>query len=1132
MPGYSQLKKLSEDVLSLGKEPAIRSERGEKASPANIPDSIPDIDDSDDFVLGMPTPKDDEKKDEDDEKNKVDLSDVSNISVEDILNDVKPKTESAENKSSNDALDLDGLLDLQGEDASESDLASFLESEDKTEKPVEEPTPVSDMSLDDLLKSTSTAEPEDLASSENVLDSEPLVEAEPIPDAEPLAEAESIPDAEPLAEPEAIPDVESLEDPEPIPEAENVSDAKDLSSDDLPLMDDDFDFAGDAIDLNADLPEDISEVPPTPKKETVPEEETEPFAAVDVPDIDFGSPMDSSETNESETDAASTDAPMPNETDDAFNEAAAVAAASSFANDTDFPSNENVPSDSDFPSDADFPSDENLPRDKDFPSDDFSVQDFDTKGMDDVDFGDTSGLDDNFAMPKDDGADFNIPDTDAKLSAENLGSTDFELSDNVSSDDFEIQGFTNLDADPFGKDGKLKIQEPDYSGAQSGTPREKNTLTDEEYKQFKKNLSSYPLNVRLAVEDTIVKNEFTDDAIFEVIEKILKKVPVRQLASHLEKMLDIQLSIPRDFERRTAAEYAAYKSSIQYQLRNKIIPGALIGLVAAMFAFCFIYLGNNFIYRPSQAQSLYKQGYTLLENNAYPQSEMKFNEALKFKSDKKWFYKYAEGYRAHKQYNRAENMYVQILRRFNHDKKAGIEYVKMELEDLAAYEKAEEILRREVLDYHTNDKDALLLLGDVFLEWGTEKDSLKLEDAKEQYSNLIQFYGHNDVYDSRLMRYYVRTDQLREVLQSKENFYPRKKALSSDDWTEMSGYLMDKLYGYIEPTKEYLRDSIVDVQKLLKIAVETGPTNPVATYNLARFYLHTDNHNDAERALKTSIVNFAKTNSMKLRDFYKYLDVHRLLGEEYMYKKEYNNSREVLTDGLKLFEDTKNASGIESDSHVGMMYADMADLDYFLYGDLDSALQNYESSLANKNDTPSINYRVGYIRYGQNDYDKALDSFLKASEKKNLDPNLMLSLANTFALRDDNFTAEGYYERLLERLKVEDALHGVVNPNAKPETASILENYLKATNNLGVTQYRLARRTGNSQLNGKSIASFTNSIVAWDRMTRNPETMIRLGGSNLAEQNLEYVTRPQKEYEPAIYTDIPRILSGEKGLPR
>ena len=53
------------------------------------------------------------------------------------------------------------------------------------------------------------------------------------------------------------------------------------------------------------------------------------------------------------------------------------------------------------------------------------------------------------------------------------------------------------------------------------------------------------------------------------------------------------------------------------------------------------------------------------------------------------------------------------------------------------------------------------------------------------------------------------------------------------------------------------------------------------------------------------------------------------------------------------------------------------------------------------------------------------------------------------------------------------------------------------------------------------------SIRAWDAMTRNQETMVRLGGSNLAERNIAYMSYPVSDYEPSIYTEIPRVLDNE-----
>ena len=59
---------------------------------------------------------------------------------------------------------------------------------------------------------------------------------------------------------------------------------------------------------------------------------------------------------------------------------------------------------------------------------------------------------------------------------------------------------------------------------------------------------------------------------------------------------------------------------------------------------------------------------------------------------------------------------------------------------------------------------------------------------------------------------------------------------------------------------------------------------------------------------------------------------------------------------------------------------------------------------------------------------------------------------------------------------------------------------------------------------------FQESLKSWDLLTRNQDSMTRLGGSNLAEQNFKYVSQPMPNYEPAIYTAIPKTLYDEDVL--
>ena len=1218
MPGLSQLKKFSSDLLSLGDETNLRAIRGEKPVRVEIPKEVEDINDSEDFVLGMPQIEAEPEVSAVDE----DLSDLTAL--------VNPSAASNSNSGESEpapsfeAPDMSALLNPVAAEVSDDsgmpDLSMFDEPEEEevAEEVEEEPEEISiaDMGLDALLAGGGFDEPEpkeeqeeepeepkepadiDLDNFEEISDLDSIDEREP---AAPVEEPEPFDDIQ-TAEP--VEDFETFDESQPVETAESVEEAEPV---------DDFDLAE-----SLEEPESIEE-PQAPAENESNETVDEPFDMSALDDMDFGTeetPFGTEETPFGETTSETADTEQPASTDDFdfdslppenFDEEAGEEAEKvEKVEEVEESPQETSPSDTapaaeeenfglddfagmDFdnltageeskeePAAEAFDGEESggIPdglfdagdfdldavsgnADSETPSVDFSAED------EIPDFDDTAGLDDAgaeeggegeenaplevFDTSEMEGMDFGIQDTDAQLGGGGDGDFEFGSQDDFAMEgEFEIPGFSDVTTAKDEKSSKPKVTtvkekgrgkkskesdlpEADFSGAQESEDLPPNTLSDEQYKTFLANLAEYPLNVRLAFEDFIVQDEFTDDAEFEIIEKILNKAPARQVAGMLEKMLDTSIPIPRDFEHRTAAEYEAYKKSLSYQLRNKIIPGVLLGLLLTIVGWGLIKFTDYCIYRPLKANSLYKQGYAMLEADEYPQAEMRFEEAAKKRINKKWFFKYARGYRAHKQYQRAGNMYQNILRYFKHDKIGGLEYADMELNDLANYERAEEIVRREVLDYHINDADGILMLGDVFLEWGTEKDPAKLELAREQYATLIQLYKPTDLYMSRMMRYFIRTDNLREVIQMQKNFEPREKSLSSDDWAELSGYLLDKYYGTLAPSEEYLRYEIEGLRSLLLRAVKTNPDNPIAQYNLAKYFLKTGETASIEATLQRAIEKFNMVPFMKKRDIYKYIDSYRLLGEHYIGTTDYLQAQEQFAEGISLFTTERDNAGFAGTPSIGKLYEDMGDIKYSIAGDYDDALFNYKYSVELENDSPSLRYRIGYIQYKKSNYAEALGAFMKAGDGNVKERNLMLAMANTLYLRGDDYAAQGYYNQLLDNLDDEIAENGLVLPQANVKDYDLINTYLFASNNYGVTLYKLAKRTGNSALNAQAIVNLSQSVRAWDALTRNQETMVRLEGSNLAEQNIKYITHPIPEFEPSIYTDISKTLLDNERL--
>lgn len=1130
MPGLNQLKKFTSDIRNIGNEIKIRSERGEPIEQISLPSNISEADDSEDFIFGLPTPetlaitqKKDSLEDDFNALNSQELSDDFSGEIDpDVARLLGNFSESTEASAASSAENTE--IPVSQTDFNTSGLSDFPESqevqditpfEEFNENPVDSLNASVDagLSAEDTFSGLPALEPLDEES-----DLEPLEELDNFDSS--MAELDSYADSDSKdAGSELLNELESSTDTN----TEKTDEAEITDLEELPELDE-LSELDEAEDLDTTSPvADSSEKTETADSDGT---ELEAFDIGDFPEDITEAPIE--DTKEEDLTPVDFDIPIENLSPESDS---SQANAEEINLDTSLPDFDNA----------------------DFDNMDFSFPDFEDKKTEESPADQETLPIDLSQDEKTESPSFDDMPSDEEI--EGFGSstipvmTDDELLDNIDSssntlsslDDFATTD-GQLQNDDISDDTEFNFDEPDLddfetnskksTGIVSGKEKEekRDSLSDAEYELFKKNLADYPLNLRIAIEELIVKNEFTDDAVYGVIEKILKKVSARQLSTYIDKYLDIQVDVPRDFERRTSAQYEIYKQSIQYQLKNRVIPAFIAGVFILGFIALFSYIGNKYVYRPLAAETAYKEGYALLEESMYQQSEMKFNYAVSLKAKKNWFFKYARGFREAKQYDRARTKYQQLLKRFNNDKSAGLEYAMMEFTELENYPAAENVLKRDVLDYHINDRDAMLMLGDVYLEWASEQDEEKFKDALHQYNDVIQMYGNSNTLTARLMSYYIRTDQLKEVLPLKNYFYTNKKALREANLVELSGYLLDKLHGYLPPAQEYLRAQITDVRDLLEKAIESSPDSPEAYYNMGKYFVSTDNVTPAINRLETALVKFENAQKRKKARIYRHINTYNLLGELQCERQEFILAEEFYGKGIELFENEALHSNLKPVADVGKLYANLADIDYFISGDYLPALQNYERAISYGYSTEHIQYKVGYINYTNGEYEDALDAFLNAASLRSDDTDVLLALANTFALRDNISSAYGYYSKLLEILDGERSLVKLVSPQTQPDHYKLVNTYMKASNNIGVMLSRLAQRSGNSTQNAKAMVQFSEANRAWDALTRNQQTMVRLEGSNLAAQNMKYLTSGRSGYRPEIYTDIERKLSDETGL--
>ena len=709
--------------------------------------------------------------------------------------------------------------------------------------------------------------------------------------------------------------------------------------------------------------------------------------------------------------------------------------------------------------------------------------------------------------------------------------TAFAIDDNVLNtemgggmDDFSVpESFIQFSPDKNFKffESKKPIDEEEYEGK---IPL---SISEEDYDYLIERVSSFPLNLRIELEDYLVNVDDSELNKMEIVHLIVNDVSLKKIVNKLEGILDKSIPIPRGFDKKSYEEYEKEKRSFKYRFVNKILPVAILTTVALGFILSIFVLVWQFIYKPVVAEGFYKEGMTSIESGQYEKAIKRFDEAGTYKKKRKWYFKFANAFREKKQFLSAETIYERLLSDFNHDRQGGIEYADMLSTDLRNYEKAEKVLKRGVLDYHINDQGSLLALGDVYLDWADE-DSTKYEVAKKTYVSLINLYGPKDVFSGRMMRYFIRTDNLAEVLPLK-NYFLNKK-LPDEDLIELSGYLLEKRYEPKPTDSENLIGKIDDLRELLEKAIKKRPESPEANYNMGRFFLHNQKNEAAKDYLVNAINLYEDSIKMTPKRTIRQIDSMRLYGELIAGDKLYNEAQEIYAKALAKYEAYTAQKGIYPSPVIGKLYANYGDISYFIAGDYDEALDAYEHAVRELNNSPSIQYKMGYIHYQKENYSDAMKAMTLAYSEKPNDRNLLYGFGNVLFKYTNYFAAQAYYERLMELLEAEKIRKGIIFPQTRVDHAEFVEDYMHTSNNLAVVLNRIAVQNGDSNKNGRAISLFGESTRAWDALNRNPETMIRAKTINLAYANIQNMVKPRSAFVPEIYSDIPKTLENEKIL--
>jgi Tfp pilus assembly protein PilF len=669
-----------------------------------------------------------------------------------------------------------------------------------------------------------------------------------------------------------------------------------------------------------------------------------------------------------------------------------------------------------------------------------------------------------------------------------------------------------------GRERKQKIESAIHDNV------EEIQLSDDEFEGLQETLSRYPLNLRVACEEIIAEQFIDPKLMSELIEHLVWGASAKETAVLAGRILGKTIIIPKAFEKSTGAALEAEQASFAYIFVHSFLPILRLVIFIGLVVASLLYLVYTFIYIPHEAEKLYKRGYERIFAGEYQRANEHFNDALSIHRKKNWFYQYAEAFRDERQYIYAEQKYDELLNYYPRDKKGVLDYAYLETYYLRNYEKADEKLRHLLLDYNPNDIDGLLAAGDNNLLWG-EIDPSRYEDARYYYARVLEKHGWQPPVVERMMKYFIRTDNLREVLPLKDWFDsdPKKRVLSAESLGELGGYLLDKQLEEVKGVPNEFVEYIGSVREMLLKAVYMDPSLPEPHYHLARYYHNLGNDREELVTLRVANRAFDEAPEGSIRRITYRIDALQRYADALTNAREFFTAEEQLIKGINLYEDAVSRRLISRSPQYGRLFAGLGDLEYFTKtGDMEAALRYYHRSEQNGWTTPDMQYRMGSAYYQLENWKGALEYFFNASTSLPQNRRILFALGNSALKRGDYFAATGYYNRLLDILETQRIRLPLLLPNDRPDFIELAERLMTAQNNAGVANEMLAAQTGNRAYHSRALGFYAESSRAWDSLTRDPKSMIRSGGTPLPYANAQYALRPQADYEPQIFIRIDR----------
>ncbi len=711
-------------------------------------------------------------------------------------------------------------------------------------------------------------------------------------------------------------------------------------------------------------------------------------------------------------------------------------------------------------------------------------------------------------------------------SLEEEGDTQFDLGDMGKSFDFQDEGFN------FDEEGSGSLESLDSLDNflvddldEGETEEDPFQISEDHVKAIQKKLDSFPLNLKIAIEETLAEAEDLKGVRYsKLIQMLSSGSTTRQIVTEYFNITGKKIQLPRGYDKQSGRNFELRQSGFLYQFIKRGWPLIKIGTTALIILGIMIYIGFSFVYRPLQATVYYRQGLKRIAEDQFAEGDALFHKAyfgwragpleIEGWPSKKRFLQYGEAFKARRNYPAAGRMYEALVGEFPGYMTGYLEYGLFLTHITGDYPYAAEILSLG-LDRDMYNYKLMLALGDTYFIWSEEEPD-KLEDARYIYAATLSRNDKKDEVLLRMLSYFLRVKDEKNI-NILYNIYVKKSSIKGDSaytariLSELGGYYID-------------RNEVSKAKDLLFKAEQINTTIPEVHYQLSRYFQKTFNPGQEKKALQKALFFMDQIHPLNRSRIYEKINIYRRRGEM-NYKEGLSEKAEIdLEAGIHLVEGSQARGLIGSSRDIGALYKDMGNIHYEIHDDLKGALGYYDKAEENGYQSIDLSYRRGYILYEQKDYNLAVLAFERALKQRPENTrNIRFALGNTMIHRQNFSGARDNYLALLRDLKNEEDSLPYLAPEDIMEHRSLVNYFIRTYNNLAYTEYALSQRARDPDRESHALLYFTKAADYADRLDRNPETRVRSHPEDsLVFQNTMSIVKPVPGRKVQLYDELTR----------